>query len=103
MIFLGTPHGGGNSVDTATLVANFIRAFKVDVRTDLIKSMDPSSMALFDLTDDFRQLVATKGIEIASLFDTKKTRFSRLMSPVWVSRACPLDRLCPPLTGPNCI
>ncbi|KAM5544196.1 hypothetical protein V8D89_001856 [Ganoderma adspersum] len=84
VIFLGTPHRGGNGVDTATFMANFIRAFKVNVRADLIKSLDPSSMALFDLTDDFRQLVATKGIEIASLFETKKTQFLWPISPVWI-------------------
>nr|VWP02414.1 D-xylose-proton symporter [Ganoderma boninense] len=84
VIFLGTPHRGGNGVDTATFIANFIRAFKVNVRADLLKSLDPNSMVLFDLTDDFRQLVATKGIEIASLFETKKTKFSWPISPVWI-------------------
>ncbi|KAJ3847439.1 Alpha/Beta hydrolase protein, partial [Lentinula lateritia] len=74
IVFLGTPHQGGNGVDTARFVANFVRAFNIDVRVDLIKSLDPRSMVLFDLTDDFRQLVSSKGIEIASLFETKKTK-----------------------------
>ncbi|KDQ27205.1 hypothetical protein PLEOSDRAFT_1026793, partial [Pleurotus ostreatus PC15] len=67
-VFVGTPHRGGNGVDGAKFVANFVRAFNVDIRYDLIKSLDPGSMVLFDLTDDFRQLVAAKGIEIATLF-----------------------------------
>lgn len=75
MIFLGTPHRGGNGVDSATFVANFLRAVNVNVRLDLIKSLNPNSMVLFDLTDDFRQLVEAKGIEISTLFEIKKTVF----------------------------
>ncbi|KAJ3876592.1 Alpha/Beta hydrolase protein [Lentinula edodes] len=83
IVFLGTPHQGGNGVDTARFVANFVRAFNIDVRVDLIKSLDPKSMVLFDLTDDFRQLVSSKGIEIASLFETKKTKIG-IFSQVWI-------------------
>jgi hypothetical protein len=72
--FLGTPHQGGNGVNNAKFVANLVRAFKIDVRVDLLKSLDPKSMILFDLTNDFRQLVSSKGIEIASLFETRKTK-----------------------------
>ncbi|KAF8824301.1 hypothetical protein HHX47_DHR8000394 [Lentinula edodes] len=84
IVFLGTPHQGGNGVDTARFVANFVRAFNIDVRVDLIKSLDPRSMVLFDLTDDFRQLVSSKGIEIASLFETKKTKIG-IFSQVWIN------------------
>jgi hypothetical protein len=73
VIFLGTPHRGGNGVDSATFVSNFLRAVNVNVRVDLIKSLNPNSMVLFDLTDDFRQLVEAKGIEISTLFEIKKT------------------------------
>ncbi|KAJ7875324.1 Alpha/Beta hydrolase protein [Mycena olivaceomarginata] len=72
--FLGTPHQGANGISNAKFVANFVRAFKPDARVDLLKSLDPKSMILFDLTDDFRQLVSSKGIEIASLFETRKTK-----------------------------
>ncbi|KAH7868130.1 uncharacterized protein C8R40DRAFT_1075065 [Lentinula edodes] len=41
-------------------------------------------MVLFDLTDDFRQLVSSKGIEIASLFETKKTKIG-IFSQVWIN------------------
>ncbi|KAJ8694582.1 hypothetical protein PTI98_007242 [Pleurotus ostreatus] len=87
IVFVGTPHRGGNGVDGAKFVANFVRAFNVDIRYDLIKSLDPGSMVLFDLTDDFRQLIAAKGIEIATLFETKKTRFgSKFLfgSSIWI-------------------
>jgi len=73
IVFVGTPHSGGNGVDTAQFVANLVRVFNVEVRGDLVKSLDPRSMVLFDLTDDFRQLIAAKGIEIATLFEIKKT------------------------------
>jgi len=84
VIFLGTPHRGGNGVDTATFVANFVRVFNVNVRVDLIKSLDPSSMVLFDLTDDFRQLIAAKGIGISTLFEIKKTKLGYFFKPVWI-------------------
>ncbi|KAF4570207.1 hypothetical protein EYR36_010014 [Pleurotus pulmonarius] len=87
VIFVGTPHRGGNGVDGAKFVANFVRAFNVEVRYDLIKSLESGSPVLFDLTDDFRQLVAAKGIEIATLFETKKTRLgSRFLfgSSIWI-------------------
>ncbi|KIK63472.1 hypothetical protein GYMLUDRAFT_72124 [Collybiopsis luxurians FD-317 M1] len=84
IVFLGTPHQGGNGVDAAKFVANFVRAFNIDVRVDLIKSLDPKSMVLFDLTDDFRQLVSSKGIEIATLYETKKTKIGVFSSKVWI-------------------
>ncbi len=90
MIIVGTPHRGGNGVDGAKFVANFVRAFNVEVRYDLIKSLESGSPVLFDLTDDFRQLIAAKGIEIATLFETKKTRLgSRFLfgSSIWVRTA----------------
>lgn len=84
IVFLGTPHQGANGVDTAKFVANFVRAFNIDIRVDLIKSLDPNSMVLFDLTDDFRQLVSSKGIEIATLFETKKTKIGLWSRDIWV-------------------
>ncbi|KAJ7353680.1 hypothetical protein DFH08DRAFT_692107 [Mycena albidolilacea] len=72
--FLGTPHQGANGVSNAKFVVNFVRAFKIDVHVKLLESLDPKSMILFDQTDDFRQLVSSKGIEIASLFETRKTK-----------------------------
>ncbi|KAH7928814.1 hypothetical protein BV22DRAFT_1192463 [Leucogyrophana mollusca] len=83
VMFLGTPHQGGNGVDMGTFVANFVRAFGVKARSDIIRSLDPRSMVLFDLTDDFRQLVDAKGIEISTLFEIKKTHIGPLKS-IWI-------------------
>jgi hypothetical protein len=75
VLFLGTPHRGGNGVDIATFVSNFLKAVNVSVRIDLIRQLEPNSMVLFDLTDDFRQLVEAKGIEISTIFEIRKTVF----------------------------
>jgi len=75
VIFVGTPHRGGNGVDSATFVSNFLKAVNITVRVDLIQSLNPNSMVLFDLTDDFRQLVDAKGMGISTLFEVRKTVF----------------------------
>ena len=75
MIFIGTPHRGGNGVDSATFVSNFLKVVNITVRIDLIKSLNPNSMVLFDLTDDFRQLVDTKRMGISTLFELRETVF----------------------------
>lgn len=57
--------------------------FSVDVRKDLIAEQHPNSMVLFDLTNDFRELIAAKDIAIATLYETKMTKY-RDQNPVWV-------------------
>lgn len=75
VVFIGTPHRGGNGVDGAKFIANFVRAFNVDVRYDLISSLRPASMDLFDLGNSFGRLLADRNhIKIATLYETKKTR-----------------------------
>ncbi|KAG9220126.1 hypothetical protein CCMSSC00406_0007179 [Pleurotus cornucopiae] len=75
VVFIGTPHRGGNGVDGAKFIANFVRAFNVDVRYDLISSLRPASTDLFDLSNSFGRLLADRNhIKIATLYETKKTR-----------------------------
>lgn len=74
IVFFGTPHRGGNGVSSGVLLGNLLKAVGVDARTDLIRSLDPRSIALFDLTDDFRQIVDAFGITIHTFFETKKTK-----------------------------
>jgi len=55
-------------------VADLLKAINIETRGDLLKTLDPRSLALFDLTDDFRQVVELLGITIHTFFEGKKTK-----------------------------
>ena len=79
----GTPHRGLHGVDDETFLTNLLRVCNVDIRTDLLEEQRSCSAILFDLTEDFKQLIAAKNIEVATLFEIKKTEFTGF-SPIWV-------------------
>lgn len=79
VVFIGTPHSGVNSAGISAeafikILVGAVYKLDVDVRHDLVEELAPSSKHLFDLTDDFRQLIAARRINIATLLEGKKTR-----------------------------
>jgi len=74
IVFFGTPHRGGNGVNAAVLVTHILKAINIETNRDLLKTLDPRSVALFDLTDDFRQVVELIGVTVHTFFEGKKTK-----------------------------
>lgn len=74
VIFMATPHQGIKGVDNPTFVKNFFGVSGVHFRSDLIAEQEAKTMVLFDLTNDFKELIARKQIPIRTLYETRKTR-----------------------------
>lgn len=81
LVFIGTPHSGVNlnGIDADTFIKVLVGVvfnLDVDARHDLVEDLrsNSNSRQLFDLTDDFRQLIAAKRIGVVTLLESKKTR-----------------------------
>jgi len=55
-------------------MTNLLKAINIETRSDLLRMLDARSLALFDLTDDFRQVVELLGVTIHTFFEGKKTK-----------------------------
>ncbi|EMD33041.1 hypothetical protein CERSUDRAFT_118443 [Gelatoporia subvermispora B] len=74
MIFFGTPHQGVPGATRTRIAGNLLRAVGIEARTDLIRELEPTSTALFDLTEDFRHAIEDLGTIIYTFFEEKRTR-----------------------------
>jgi hypothetical protein len=73
VIFMGTPHAGGNGTSAALFMTNIMKLANINLKKDLIKSLQKESMELFDATRDFRTLVEGGNIKVFTLYEGKET------------------------------
>lgn len=91
-MFLGTPHQGGQGLDSATTVAKFLYP-QYPARAELVQPLDPKSLFLFDQTDDFRQFLEAKRVKIYTFHETEKTvSYRDPFKPPFLVRYTPLGR-----------
>lgn len=86
VIFMGTPHGGGNGTEAAVFVTNIVKAANIDLNQDLIKGLQKDSKILFDATRDFRKLVEKTHIKVYTLYEGAQTKlgWGPFQKCVWV-------------------
>ncbi|KLO10638.1 hypothetical protein SCHPADRAFT_509517 [Schizopora paradoxa] len=73
VIFMSTPHQGMKGVEDPQFIANFFGASGANFRRDLIAEQDAKTVVLFDLTNDFKELIREKKITVRTLYETRKT------------------------------
>ena len=71
---MSTPHNGMKGIDNPEFVKNFFGASGANFRYDLIAEQEAKTMVLFDLTNDFKELICQKEIIIRTLYETRKTK-----------------------------
>ena len=69
VIFMGTPHGGGNGTEAAKFITKIIKAVNIDLQRNLIKALKKDSRELFDATKDFRKQVERTQIKVVTLYE----------------------------------
>jgi hypothetical protein len=86
VIFMGTPHGGGNGAEAAVFVTNIVKAANIDLKQDLIRGLQKDSKDLFDATRDFRRLVEDTQIKVYSLYEGTQTKLGSwpFQKRIWV-------------------
>jgi hypothetical protein len=90
VLFMGTPHGGGNGTNPAMFVTNIVKIANIDLKQDLIKDLQKDSNVLFDATRDFCKLVESTRMKVYTLFEGEQTKFGSwpLQKRIWVRSDC---------------
>jgi hypothetical protein len=71
IIFFGTPHGGSDIAELATLLNDLARVTFQSPNTRILKSLEPDSELLDNLRDSFSQMLEDKKFLVHSFFEAK--------------------------------
>jgi hypothetical protein len=62
-------------VSQGLFLVNLMKMLNLDVRSNLIRALDPKSTHLFDMTNDSRQIVDKRTIQIKTFYEVQETSF----------------------------
>ncbi|KAI5926246.1 hypothetical protein F4810DRAFT_586605 [Camillea tinctor] len=69
LVFFGTPHRGGNHAGIGGVASSILRSLSGNPGNTFMEALQPGSLFLNSISDDFRQLL--EGFQILSFYETR--------------------------------
>jgi hypothetical protein len=96
LVFMATPHRGSDKANLGKIMANIWKISLTRPKTQLLEQLEKDSLALQDLSDDFRYMHSQ--FQIASFVEEKETNIGALTPKIMVSLGVMLVCLCSELS-----